>query len=153
MENVTKAILITAAVIVTLFVIAGGFRILKPASQSADSANAEVSAMNQTMSESKFTIYESSNLLGSQVQTAITTFDGEYVAIQYEAADNSKQHVNYSATPTTSTILSSDPMDNTTILQGMNKKTSPCYINPNQSYTGKIVRSDQGIVGIIFTKN
>ncbi len=153
MENSTKGIIIAASIIVTLLIVGIGFTVYKSSRQSADSANAEISAMNQTMSESKFTTYESSNLLGSQVQTAITTFDGEYVAIQYEAADNSKQHVNYSATPTTSTILSSDPIDNTTILQGMNKKTSPCYINPNQSYTGKIVRSDQGIVGIIFTKN
>lgn len=153
MDNSTKAILLAAGIIITLLLITLGFNTFKTSKQSADSANAQITSMNQTISESQYTAYESSSLLGSQVQTAITTFNGEYLAIQYEAANNSKQHVNYTVTPTTTTILSTDPIDNTTVLQGMNKKTSPCYINPNQSYTGKIIRSEQGVVGIIFTKN
>lgn len=153
MDNSSDAIKIAVGVIIVLLIAAISFGIYKNAKQSADSANNQVTAMNQTISESSYTAYESSSLLGSQVQTAITTFNGDYIAIQYQAADDSKQHVNYSATPTTSTVLTDDPMDNTKVLQGLNKKTSKYYINPNQSYTGQIIRSDQGIVGIIFTKN
>lgn len=153
MENGSEAIKIAVTVILVLLAAAIGFNIYKSSKQTADSANGQITSMNQTITESQYTTYESSSLLGSQVQTAITSFSGDYIAIQYEAANNTKQHVNYSVTPTTTTVLSSDPIDNTNVLQGMNKKTSTYYINPNQSYTGKIIRSEQGIVGIIFTKN
>ena len=151
MENSSDAIKIAVGVIITLLVAVIAFGIYKSGKGSADSANTQLTEMNQTLSESQYTQYESSNLLGSQVQSALSTFNGDYIWVSYEAANGTVQSINYAAGTTT---ISGEPSDNTDIMQRINKKTEASYyINPNQSYTGMISRDAQGIVGIQFTKN
>lgn len=150
MENGVKALFIAAAAIIAALVIGLAIRQYNLGKQSADSANANITQMNQTLDESKYTAYESGLLLGSEVSSALSSLRGDQIAVHVTTLSGGNFWLNY-----TDASLGSRQSDDTTydIISQSQDKSSNYYINPNGQFKGQITRNEAGtIMAVEFTQ-
>ncbi len=150
-DGVVKIIEIAAAVVVIMLVIFFGFKAYNKAHKTGETAIGEMDSMTTMMMEEKYVDYEGSNLSGSQVQSALSQFKGDYIAVCVKTGTNaSGYYLNYN----TLDSISGEPdaTMNEDVIKNMNNKSNPTYyVNPNAKFSGVIHRDAAGtITGIEF---
>lgn len=152
MENSLKALLLAAAVAITLTVITMGFFILKQAQGITKSASEKVNQVGIEIEEAEFTMYDHTKVSGTEVVNVVRKYQDERIGIQVETKKNASsadEWFGYTITSSDGTyeIGSSSSSDIDELIDSSNNN----YVNPNGQFLGEIIRNENNnIIGLIF---
>jgi len=153
MENATKAIIIAAAVLITMAIVTIGFFIMRAGQNAANEATTKIVAMNNKLAESEYTMYDNMIVSGNEVISAIEKVEssGDYIGVRVITGIGGTTNENwyvYDASDINN--LSSTSND---IEDALDIEESDTYINPAGRFKGKVARDNNGrIASITFTQ-
>ncbi len=133
------------AIVLTCLVIMFVFMVWSSVKESGNAALTESNSVITQMEEAKYTQYDGAVITGSEVLNVIKLHQNDKI---YVGVNTGSGMVNYIYSDATFASAGSS-------LSNARDKTSTQYINPNSSFTGKVVRASttDAIVGIEFTKS
>jgi hypothetical protein len=146
MENATKAIIIAAAVVITMAIVSFGFFIMNKGTEEAKKGVNEFGNMSVSMEESQYTMYDNAEESGSGVVSAIQKVKnlGHSVGIYVVTKGGDNWYV-FDASNLDE--LEEAPMYVEDV------KDSSTYINPAGRFKGKVERDINGrIASVTFTQ-
>ena len=146
MENATKAIIIAAAVVITMAIVSFGFLIMNKGTGEAKKVVDKFGNVTNSMTESEYTMYDNAEESGSGVVGAIQKVktSGDYVGIYVVTKGGDNWYV-YDAS-------NLDDLDDAPMYVE-DVKDSSTYINPAGRFKGKVERDTNGrIASVTFTQ-
>jgi len=148
-ETLATAIKIGATVLFAIFVISVTWMFVSPTSDTAKSGVSELNTLNAEFKDQKFSIYENTELSGSQVVNAIKRFqkDGEAntVGIRVKTGRGSDNWYYNTVSSNGDSITPATKPSN------ISNPNSTEYINPAGMFKANILRdSNQVVRGIEF---
>ncbi|OPZ88306.1 MAG: hypothetical protein BWY74_03202 [Firmicutes bacterium ADurb.Bin419] len=150
MENATKAIIIAAAVLITMAIVTIGFFIMNAGKDAATEAVTNISNINNKLAESEYTMYDNMTVTGNDVVSAIEKIEssGDYIAVHVITNKNERWYVHSAAT---SLDKLEDP--NADIDDAEDIENADTYINPAGRFKGDVERDTNGRIALItFTQ-
>lgn len=148
MENSLKGLVLAAGTIITCIVIGLGFYIAREARDTASSGAGQINKLNAEFSDTSKTMYEGTEVSGSEVLNVIRKFQDEAVGVMVKTNKSSTYYI-YQF-DMTSGELKGKTADDYKVAQN---ELSNTYINPNGRFEGGVVRDSNGtITGITFTQ-
>ncbi|WDV46954.1 hypothetical protein PV797_04450 [Clostridiaceae bacterium M8S5] len=152
MENSVKAIIIGASIAITMVVVSVGFFILRQGQDVARNTSKKIAEINVQISESEYTMYEGTEISGSEVVNLLNKLKNEYMGINVITGKDksgtwyirnveipNKDKIAYIGEESSYRI--SDTID----------ETNHRYINPNGRFLGAVYRDNNGsIVALEF---
>lgn len=140
--------MLAAGVIISCIIISLGFYIAREAKDTAATGAGQINMLNAEFSENSKTIYEGTEVSGSEVLNVIRKFQGEVTGVLVETKKN-KSYYGYSFDEATGDIGKESTVDYLTA----KKETSSNYINPNGRFLGSVIRDINGtITGLKFVQ-
>ncbi len=148
MENSLKGLILAAGTIITCVVISLAFYISREAKNTASTGTNQINKVNTEFAESDKTIYDGTNISGSEVISVIKRLEGEQTGI-YVKTTSGNTFYGYEFD-----VDSGELKDMTTNKCTSTDTGSKQYINPYATYLGEVIRnSNNAITGLIFTQN
>lgn len=148
MENSLKGLVLAAGTIITCIVIGLGFYIAREARDTASSGAGQINKLNAEFSDTSKTMYEGTEVSGSEVLNVIRKFQDEAVGIQVKTNKTTTYYI-YQF-DTNSGELNGKANNDYKVAQN---ELSNSYINPNGRFEGGVVRDSNGtITGLTFTQ-
>ncbi|MCI8372989.1 MAG: hypothetical protein HFI75_11475 [Lachnospiraceae bacterium] len=148
MENSLKGLVLAAGTIITCIVIGLGFYIAREARDTASSGAGQINKLNAEFSDTSKTMYEGTEVSGSEVLNVIRKFQDEAVGIMVKTNKTSTYYI-YQF-DTSSGELKGKTTEDYKVAQN---ELSNSYINPNGRFEGGVVRDSNGtITGLTFTQ-
>lgn len=148
MENSLKGLILAAGTIITCLVIGLGFYIAREAKDTAAGGAGQINKLNAEFSDTGKTMYEGTEVSGSEVLNVIRKFQDEALGIMVKTNKTSTFYV-YQF-DTSSGELKNKASDSYKAAQN---ELSNNYINPNGRFEGGVVRDSNGtITGLTFTQ-
>lgn len=148
MENSLKGLVLAAGTIITCIVIGLGFYIAREARDTASSGAGQINKLNAEFSDTSKTMYEGTEVSGSEVLNVVRKFQDEAVGILVKT-NKSSTYYTYQF-DTASGELGTKVVGD--YKQAQNE-LSASYINPNGRFEGGVVRDSNGtITGLTFTQ-
>lgn len=141
-ETPQKALLLGAALFITIALITLGVIVYNTASDGAKAANKEFSSIQTELSEQTFLVYDNTDVSGSQVINAIRKFDDENVGIKVTTGKGTTWY-NYDATNPDSLATATGAIANTSI------ESNAEYVNPSGKFSAKILRDSNDVIRAI----
>lgn len=142
MENILKAIVIGAGVLITCIVIGISFQIYRESKSISIASANNLNEFASELNESDLTRYDGLEVKGSDVLNFIKKQLGEYES--FEVASVSINVI---------TSKSSNTYVNGLFLSDIVNFTNDKYINPISKFSGKVIRNkNKVIVGLCFTQ-
>lgn len=148
MENATKAIIIAAAVVITMAIVSFGFLVMNKGTEEAKKGVDKFGNITNALAESEYTMYDGREESGSGVISAIDKVinSGDYVGI-YVVTKGGDNWYGYDA----SDLNDLKKLKNPRYIEDV--KSSDTYINPVGRFKGEVTRDDNGrIAAITFTQ-
>jgi len=148
MDNIGKALLTAAGIILVLLLISGGFMLYNKTKTVTDNAGKEIDDLNNQLLTAKYTQYTGTDVSGSTVLSAISKFwDSQDIFVSVEINGSTTYYIYNDANLTT--LLTDTEM--ATRLAETKKASSTKYINPRNNFLGTIVEGPNGgIIGIKY---
>lgn len=153
MENATKAIIIAAAVLITMAIVTIGFFILRSGQDAATNAVTSISNMNNKLAESEYTMYDNMTVTGNDVVSAIEKIEssGDYIGLCVITGVGGTNHTNWYVNDASN--INDLSSASTTIEDAQDIEEPDTYINPAGRFKGKVERDNNGrIASITFTQ-
>ena len=149
-ENVLGFIKWAAGIVITLAIISIAFIVFNMAKDGTMAGVKKIEAMNTQISESDLTIYDDSEVSGSEVVNVIKKYRDSYLAILVKTGKNSGgTWYGYSANVSSDEASMSG--ESTEDLSSAIDETKEEYINPNGRFKGKVYRDqNNAIIAITF---
>jgi hypothetical protein len=148
MENSLKGLMLAAGIIITCIIISLGFYIAREASDTANSGTGQISELQAEFSDMSKTIYDNTEVSGSEVINVIRKFSDEDMGIKVTTKKNDTSYYNYQFGDDGS-LKSVSTLDYKTA----QNVTSSKYINPTGRFLGTVVRDANGtITGLAFVQ-
>lgn len=148
MENATKAIIIAAAVVITMAIVTFGFLVMNKGTEEAKKGLDKFGNIANSLAESEYMMYDGREESGSGVISAINKVknSGDYVGI-YVITKGGDNWYCYDA----SDLNDLKELSNPGYVEDV--KNSDTYINPAGRFRGEISRDDnKRIAAITFTQ-
>lgn len=148
MENSLKGLMLAAGTIVTCIIISLGFYIAREAKDTAVSGAMQINKLNMEFTENSKTIYDGTEVSGSEVLNAIRKFQGETTGILVQTKKDTSYY-GYNFNEETGELGGSSQLDYLTA----KKEDSSNFINPNARFSGTVIRDINGtITGLKFVQ-
>lgn len=148
MENSLKGLILAAGTIITCLVIGLGFYIAREAKDTASGGAGQINKLNAEFSDTGKTIYEGSEVSGSEVMNVIRKFKDETLGIMVKTNKTSTYYV-YQFDTASGELKSKSKEDYSAAQNELSDK----YINPSGRFLGGVVRDSNGtITGLTFTQ-
>lgn len=148
MENSLKGLMLAAGTIITCIIISLGFFIAREAKDTAAAGAGQINSLNAEFSENARTIYDGTEVSGSEVLNVIRKFQGEAIGIMVETMKDTTFY-GYTYDEETGELKKESNID----YKSAQKETNSNYINPIGRFMGAIVRDVNGtITGIEFVQ-
>ena len=161
----SKILYIIAAVVLALLVITLTFGIYNAGKGGVDEGINNINKLTNSMNESRYTDIDGAEILGSQVQSDISLFKDDPVAIAVTTGTGT-YYFNYKNSFSQSSANSQvdyviDESKRITSTSGneyakntaVSKKTEACYVNPSGKFAVDVIRNKNDvIVGVVFTQ-
>ena len=148
MENSLKGLMLAAGIIITCIIISLGFYIAREASDTASSGTGQIHELQAEFADTSKTIYENTEVSGSEVINVIRKFSDEMIGIKVQTKKNTSCY-NYQ-------FSESDGSLGTVSLNDVKRAQTPTsvnYINPTGRFLGAVVRDANGtITGLEFVQ-
>ncbi len=148
MENSLKGLMLAAGIIITCIIISLGFYIAREASDTASSGTGQIHELQAEFADTSKTIYENTEVSGSEVINVIRKFSDEMIGIKVQTKKNTSFY-NYQ-------FSESDGSLGTVSLNDVKRAQTPTsvnYINPTGRFLGAVVRDANGtITGLEFVQ-
>lgn len=144
MENVTTALKIAAAVVITILIIGIAFTIYNKSKSTTDSAMNQMDNLTTTLNESDFTQYDGATVTGTDVLNVINKYRNDILCV---TVDNGRTETEYIYNSTLSAVSTNN------IADAKDRSNLNKYINPNASFVGEVIRDEQTgtIIGLKFS--
>jgi len=148
MDNIGKALLTAAGIILVLLLISGGFMLYNKTKTVTDNAGKEIDDLNNQLLTAKYTQYTGTDVSGSTVLSAISKFwDSQDIFVSVEINGSTTYYVYNDANLTT--LLTDSEMASR--LAEAKKPVSTKYINPRTVFLGTLVEGPNGgVIGIKY---
>lgn len=148
MENSLKGLMLAAGTIITCIIIGLGFYIAREAKDTAATGAGQINKLNAEFSDNAKTIYDGTEVSGSEVLNVLRKFQGEAVGILVETKKNTSYY-GYLFNEDTGELGKVSTID----YVSAKKETSANFINPNGRFLGTVIRDNNGtITGLKFTQ-
>lgn len=148
MENSLKGLVLAAGTIITCIVIGLGFYIAREARDTASSGAGQINKLNAEFSDTSKTMYEGTEVSGSEVLNVIRKFQDEAVGIMVKTNKTSSYYI-YQFDITSGELKGKTTED----YKVAQNELSNSYINPNGRFEGGVVRDSNGtITGLTFVQ-
>lgn len=148
MENSLKGLVLAAGTIITCIVIGLGFYIAREARDTASSGAGQINKLNAEFSDTSKTMYEGTEVSGSEVLNVIRKFQDEAVGIMVKTNKSSAYYI-YQFDLTSGELSGKTNQDYKVAQNELHVN----YINPNGRFEGGVVRDNNGtITGLTFTQ-
>ncbi len=146
MENSLKGLSLAAGIIITCIVISLGFYIAREASDTASLGAGQISKLNAEFSDASLTIYDGTEISGSEVVNVIRKSEEDTVGILVMTAKTTTYYI-HEFDPVSGEILKTA----STSYKSARDASSENYINPTGRFEGTVVRDINGtITGLVF---
>lgn len=158
MDNVMKALLIGASVLVTIAIIAMGMYFLNRGQDMSNQADKELTRTADQLANSKYSAYDGTTVSGSTVVSAVKSFrdmegdliiqitTGAHAATQYLSSGTIAGDI-VSSTLTSLTTTTADITD-------IKDTTNGEYVNPSGEFNASLAYDANNVVrAIIFVQN
>lgn len=146
MENSLKGLVLAAGTIITCIIIGLGFYIAREARDTASSGAGQINKLNAEFSDTSKTMYEGTEVSGSEVLNVIRKFQDEAVGILVTTHKKSTYYI-YNFKEESGELLEKSASD----YKAAQNETNESYINPNGRFEGGVVRDKNGtITGLTF---
>ncbi len=152
-ENVLGFIKWAAGIVITLAIISIAFIVFNMAKDGTMEGAHKIQEMNSDIADSDVTIYDETEISGSEVVNVIRKFGDDFLGIQVMTGKNAAgtwygYTVALTADKGTIGAAASSSISNAI------DETSNLYINPNGRFMGKVYRDSNGaVVAITFDQN
>ncbi len=162
MDNITKALIIIAGLVLTGILIAYALGVFNSAKATGDNTAANMTNQMTQMNESRYTQYDGAILTGEQVRSVINQFESDEIGITVNNKQETRTTVmGYDSTKTGTAKYIKDDMAKADKLAEAEEAArvrkskdinDASYINPSWSFYGIVNRNaDTGaIIGISF---
>lgn len=149
MENSLKGLILAAGTVITCIIISLGFYIAREAKDTAASGAGQINKLNAEFAENEKTLYDGTEVSGSEVLNVIRRFQNEACGI-YVKTNKCERFYGYEFELTSGNLIAKT--DNTYKLARM--EDNEAYINPNARFMGNVIRDiNNTITGIGFTQS
>ncbi len=150
MENSLKGLMLAAGTIITCIIIGLGFFIAREAKDTAATGAGQINELNAEFSENARTIYDGTEVSGSEVLNVIRKFQGESIGVRVQTKKNENStFYGYKYSEETGELGKESDVD----YKSAQKEVNANYINPIGRFMGSIFRDDNGtITGISFVQ-
>lgn len=146
MENSLKGLILAAGIIITCIIISLGFYIAREARDTASSGAGQINKLHAEFSDTSKTIYEGTEVSGSEVRNVIRKFQDEVVGVLVKT-NKKDTYYGYQFEVDSGELGSVSKSD----YKNIQVENSEQYINPNGRFEGAVVRDVNGtITGIVF---
>ncbi|NLZ80843.1 MAG: hypothetical protein GX913_03455 [Clostridiales bacterium] len=146
MENSLKGLMLAAGTIITCIIIGLGFFIAREAKDTAAAGAGQINELNAEFSENARTIYDGTEVSGSEVLNVIRKFQGEPMGVWVKTMKESNFY-GYEFDRESGELDRKSETDYKTA----QKEESDNYINPIGRFEGSIIRDANGtITGLEF---
>lgn len=146
MENSLKGLILAAGIIITCLIVGLGFYIAREAKDTASSGAGQINKLNAEFAETSKTMYDGTEVSGSEVLNAIRKFQSETMGLQV-VTNKSTSFYRYNFDITTGELGTVSTLTWQSAQEELNKN----YINPNGRFDGGVVRDMNGtITGLTF---
>lgn len=146
MENSLKGLILAAGIIITCIIISLGFYIAREARDTASAGTGQINKLQAEFTDAEKTIYDGTQVSGSEVLNAIRRFSDETCGILVNTKKASTFY-NYSFDTTTGNI-GKETSNDFKLAQDVE---SSKYINPTAKFNGTVIRDVNGaITGLMF---
>jgi hypothetical protein len=148
MENSLKGLMLAAGIIITCIIISLGFYIAREASDTASSGTGQINELQAEFSDMSKTIYDNTEVSGSEVINVIRKFSDEMLGVRVETKKNTSYYI-YQFNDADGSLKSPSTLDYKTAQNVTNSN----YINPTGRFLGSVVRDENGtITGLAFVQ-
>lgn len=146
MENSLKGLILAAGTVITCIIISLGFYIAREAKDTAASGAGQINKLNAEFSENEKTLYDGTEVSGSEVLNVIRRFQNEVCGI-YVKTNKSETFYGYAFDKTSGDLTGE--VENTYKVARDEENVE--YINPSARFLGNVVRDiNNTITGIEF---
>jgi len=146
MENSLKGLSLAAGIIITCIIISLGFYIAREASDTASLGAGQISKLNAEFSDASLTMYDGTQVSGSEVINVIRKFAEDKIGILVVTNKSSTYYIYHFDTETGELAETADANYRTA-----RDTSSASYINPTGRFDGTVVRDANGtITGLVF---
>lgn len=158
MTSFTDAIKAAIAVFIVLGVAALIFYFYNQSVQSSKIAGNKITALNNQMADSQYTLYDGTIVNGSEVFNCVKKFVSEPLGIKVITARGNGTWYGAGVSDANDTNVPPGPVNITSTVVNKNYSnatniTNTAYINPSGQFMGTVVRDDNGVVtGIVFNQ-
>ncbi len=148
MENSLKGLMLAAGIIITCIIISLGFYIAREASDTASSGTGQIHQLQAEFSDTSKTMYENTEVSGSEVINVIRKFADEMIGVQVQTKKSSVFY-NYNFSEKDGSLGSTSKAD----VKLAQVPTNTAYINPTGRFLGVVTRDANGtITGLTFVQ-
>jgi len=148
MENSLKGLVLAAGIIITCLIVGLGFYIAREAKDTAAGGVGQINKLNSEFADTSKSMYEGTEVSGSEVVNAIRRFQNETVGLQV-VTNKTSSFYTYNFNPATGELGTSSALTFKSAQNELNNN----YINPNGRFEGDVVRDKNGtITGLMLTK-
>lgn len=148
MENSLKGLILAAGTIITCLVIGLGFYIAREAKDTAANGAGQINKLNAEFSDTGKTMYEGTEVSGSEVLNVIRKFQDEAVGVMVSTNKATTYYI-YQFDVSSGELKEKMTTDYKLAQNELNKS----YINPSGRFEGGVVRDNNGtITGLTFTQ-
>lgn len=148
MENSLKGLILAAGTVITCIIISLGFYIAREAKDTAASGAGQINKLNAEFAENEKTLYDGTEVSGSEVLNVIRRFQNEVCGICVKT-NKCETFYGYAFD-----LMSGDlngEVENTYKIARTEENKE--YINPSARFLGNVIRDVNGtITGIEFTQ-
>lgn len=141
MENSLKGLMLAAGVIITCIVVGLGFYIAREAKGTAIQGANQISQLNGEFSDTTLSLYDQTEVSGSEVINAIRKFQNQVISIKVNTGKAVCEYL-YRIDEATGRILTKSNQN----LELALDKTSPYYINPTGKFRARLTRDVTNMV-------
>lgn len=146
MENSVRAIIIAAAIVITIALATIGFMVLSSGQDTARTALSKMGEMNTQLYESDYLMYDDKEVSGSEVVNALYKFREHRLSIKVTTNRGATEYT-YKIDADGDITTTGDDIANVT------NEVSIKYINPNGRFKGNIIRDKNAVITCItFTQ-
>jgi hypothetical protein len=140
--------MLAAGIIITCIIISLGFYIAREASDTASSGTGQINELQAEFSDMSKTIYDNTEVSGSEVINVIRKFSDEMLGVRVETKKNTSYYI-YQFNDADGSLKSPSALDYKTAQNVTNSN----YINPTGRFLGSVVRDENGtITGLAFVQ-
>ncbi len=148
MENSLKGLMLAAGIIITCIIISLGFYIAREASDTASSGTGQIHQLQAEFSDTSKTMYENTEVSGSEVINVIRKFADEPVGIKVQTKKTTNYY-NYNFKDTDGELGAKSSTD----VKLAQVPSNNSYINPTGRFLGAVVRDANGMItGLSFVQ-